>query len=163
MEEYGSRSDDPQHLRVIHGFPSDTANFKAPPRTSAKFLETQCLYPGCKSATSFLDYEGYVTHLHRVHKLSSNRYHEHMQTTTTANPAVVLEPVQPVAIAPAPRRLFAHGSQQCTVQGLASTMIYKSRDSYVAPLREPHGVSRADYSLYMSEDIIGTFSVTRRQ
>ncbi|TKA34619.1 hypothetical protein B0A54_13763 [Friedmanniomyces endolithicus] len=118
MEEYGSRSDYGQHLRVIHGFSSDTvrrhlnliaaADFKAPPRTSAKFLETECLYPGCKSATSFLDYEGYITHLHRVHKFSSNRYHEHLPTTTTANPVVILAPVQPAAIAPATRRLFAH-------------------------------------------------------
>ncbi|KAK0357261.1 hypothetical protein LTR02_000099 [Friedmanniomyces endolithicus] len=171
MQEFGSPPSYAQHLRITHDFPPDTvrrhlnliaeANSKAPPRTSAKFLETQCLHPGCKPATSSLDYEGYITHLRRVHKLSSGEYPEHMPTTTTANPAVVPEPVQPTAIAPAPRRLFAHGSQRCVLQDCAPTTIFRTRDGYVARLREPHGVSRADYGLYMSGDIIATFNVTQ--
>jgi len=52
MQEFGSRPSYAQHLRITHNFPPDTvrqylnliaeASFKAPPRTSAKFLGTQC-------------------------------------------------------------------------------------------------------------------------
>ncbi|KAK1066456.1 hypothetical protein LTR74_007178 [Friedmanniomyces endolithicus] len=150
MEEYGSQSDYGQHLRVIHGFSSDTvrchlnliaeANLKAPPRTSAKFLDTQCLYPGCKSATSFLDYEGYITHLRRIHRLSSNQFPEHMPTAITANPVVI----SATHCAGPP---FHHDLQE--------------PDSYMQHLRGPHGVLRTDYGFYMSGDIIGTVNVTQ--
>ncbi|KAK0275517.1 hypothetical protein LTR91_019192 [Friedmanniomyces endolithicus] len=148
MEEYSSRSDYAQHLRVIHSFSSDKvlhhlnliaeAYFKAPPRTSAKFLETRCHYPGCKSATSFLDYEAYITHLHRVHKLSSREYPGYLPTAATANPAVVPGPVQPTNADIDPGRRFAHGTQQCQIPDCIVTRVFKDRDAYAQNLQTVH-------------------------
>ncbi|TKA45469.1 hypothetical protein B0A54_04008 [Friedmanniomyces endolithicus] len=129
-------------------------------RTSVRFLKTQCLYPGCKSATSFLEYEAYITHLHRVHKLSSRAYPEYMPTAATANPAVVPGPVQPTNADIDPGRRFAHGTQQCQISDCIVTRVLKDRDAYAQDLQTVHGVPRNDHSLYMSGDVIITFTTT---
>ncbi len=85
-----------------------------------------------------------------MHKLSSNEYPEHMLTTTTANPAVVPEPVQPADADVDPGQRFAHGTEQCQFPDCTVIKIFRDRDAYAQHLKKVHRVSDDDFSLYMS-------------
>ncbi|EXJ57123.1 hypothetical protein A1O7_07467 [Cladophialophora yegresii CBS 114405] len=158
-----------RHLSTFHMFDNTQAleyigkiinvMFRAPRGTSASYMTTMCLFPGCKTVAEFANYSDYTSHLKKTHKQTPDQYPKYMPTAAT----VRLHPRPDLATidvsSPVAREFQAGPCNYPLCSNFDTT--YTAEPALVRHLNVSHGVEKSEAPKHFGGPEIAPFYGTR--